>query len=59
MRAVDQDDALSTFSNRGTCVDVVAPGKSIVSIGIASDTAGSIMSGTSMAAPFVTGAAGE
>lgn len=55
--ATDEDDAMSVFSNKGSCLDIVAPGRTIVSVGISSDAAGSVMSGTSMAAPFVTGAA--
>lgn len=42
---------------RGSCVAVHAPGVNIVSAGLASDTASAVKTGTSMAAPHVTGVA--
>ncbi|WP_435872697.1 S8 family peptidase [Micromonospora matsumotoense] len=50
-------DARASFSNWGTCTDIFAPGDGIVSSSNASDTATATLSGTSMAAPHVAGAA--
>jgi subtilisin family serine protease len=55
--ASSRTDQLATFSNTGSCVDLIAPG-----VGVTSDYAGSntetrSVSGTSMAAPHAAGAA--
>jgi subtilisin family serine protease len=53
--ATDSSDFFAEFSNRGSCVDILAPGAQIISAAITSPTSSSIMSGTSMAAPHVAG----
>lgn len=49
------NDARSSFSNFGSCVDIFAGGTSITSAWYTSDTATSTISGTSMACPQVAG----
>ena len=55
--ATDNVDVFASFSNRGACVDISAPGVAITSDYIGSTTATTLMSGTSMASPHVAGAA--
>ncbi|MCB1006903.1 MAG: S8 family peptidase, partial [Acidimicrobiales bacterium] len=50
-------DERATFSNFGACLDLFAPGSSIVSTSNSSDTALATISGTSQASPHVAGAA--
>jgi aqualysin 1 len=51
--ATDQSDAEASWSNYGNCVDIWAPGVSILSTRRSGGT--TTMSGTSMATPHVTG----
>lgn len=55
--ATDQDDARASYSNRGRCVDLWAPGSSITSDWYTSPVATAVLSGTSMATPHVVGVA--
>jgi subtilisin family serine protease len=55
--ATNQSDERATFSNYGDCVDLFAPGVSIVSDWYTGDAATSTLSGTSMASPHVAGVA--
>jgi subtilisin family serine protease len=55
--ATDSSDRWASFSNYGSVLDILAPGVSITSAWYTSDTASNTISGTSMAAPHVAGAA--
>ena len=55
--ATDAKDARPSFSNGGACVDLSAPGAAIPGASMNGDATLVTASGTSMAAPFVAGAA--
>jgi subtilisin family serine protease len=55
--ATQNNDAAASFSNFGTCVDILGPGVNITSAWYNSNTATNTISGTSMATPHVAGAA--
>jgi len=55
--ATSSTDTRASFSNFGSCLDLFAPGVSILSTAKTSDVATATMSGTSMASPHVAGAA--
>jgi len=52
-----ETDDRAVFSNWGTCVSIWAPGAAITSCGISGPSSSTILSGTSMACPHVSGAA--
>jgi len=53
--ATDNTDSRASYSNYGTCVHIFAPGSSVTSAWIGSNTATNTISGTSMATPHVAG----
>jgi subtilisin family serine protease len=52
-----QQDFMLTSSNGGPCVDLLAPGNQIISSWHTSDTATTILTGTSRASSFTAGVA--
>lgn len=57
--ATERSDYRAAYSNIGACLDLFAPGSAITSAWCDSDTATADLSGTSMAAPHVAGAAAK
>ena len=55
--AIGGSDDRASFTNYGSCLDLFAPGVSIMSATITSSSASRMLSGTSMASPHVAGAA--
>src|SRR5688572_5197273 len=55
--ATNSSDQKASWANYGTCVDIFAPGVSILSAWYTSNTATNTISGTSMATPHVAGVA--
>lgn len=53
--ATDSRDTKPSWSNYGSCLNILAPGVSIKSAGHGGDTATATMDGTSMASPHVAG----
>ena len=55
--ATDSTDTMASYSSRGPCLDLFAPGTGITSAWFSSPTASNTISGTSMASPHVAGVA--
>jgi subtilisin family serine protease len=54
--ASDREDDFASYSNYGSCVDVVAPGSSVRAAWVDGVTSTAVLSGTSMAAGVASGA---
>lgn len=54
--ATNADDSFAFYSNKGSCVDILAPGTDITSAYYTSSTSTRSLTGTSMASPHVAGA---
>ena len=54
--ASDINDNMASFTNYGPCVNIIAPGVSVLSANIGDPDASTTKSGTSMSAPHVAGA---
>lgn len=54
--ASNDRDRITSFSNHGSCVDIIAPGEDIKSAYYSSNTVTRSLDGTSMASPHVAGA---
>jgi len=55
VNSCNRNDQFSSFSNRGTCTHITAPGEAIVSTYNTCTTCTASLSGTSMASPHVAG----
>ncbi len=55
--ATNSEDVVYPFSNQGSCLDLFAPGQSIISSSHLDNNKAIALSGTSMSAPHVAGAA--
>lgn len=55
--ATDQHDHFASYSNHGSCVDILAPGSDVTSAWNSHEYSFKLLSGTSMATPHVAGAA--
>ena len=55
--ATTSSDSRASYSNKGVCVDIFAPGSGITSAWYQSNSDTAVLNGTSMASPHVAGAA--